>query len=288
MRALLLGSVVLLALAVGGGGRVALGSGDDARTALGGAVAAPAAVVLAQEPGGYPFTTLPPGSALPTDAQCTAILDQHRNPAFEPVPANETANHTNVYQAGYRMPPQELGGYAARVTGDFSGTTDEIIQWAACKWGFDADTVRAQAMQESGWDQAYLGDCNGPLPTQPETNGCASVGILQVKGADIPPDHPFTYPAALVSTAFNVDFTLAVRRQCYEGRISWLNDADVRRQNGRLYGSGDEWGCMGFWYSGRWYNRDAMTYLYQRSEIGEGVQNHYEQQTWLRLNSNRR
>ena len=40
---------------------------------------------------------------------------------------------------------------------------------------------------------------------------------------------------------------------------------------GNTYTAGDEWGCMGFWYSGRWYNRDAMTYLYQRSGLGEGV-----------------
>jgi hypothetical protein len=45
---------------------------------------------------------------------------------------------------------------------------------------------------------------------------------------------------------------------------------------------------MGFWYSGRWYNRDAMTYLYQRSALGEGVQHHYEQQTWLQLRPDRR
>ncbi len=280
MRALLLGAVLLATVGA-------------ARPAAAGLASASVAAASTDAPGAqatvaYPFATLPPGSALPSDARCAAVMEQHRDPTFEPRPENATANQTNVYQAGYRMPPQALGGFAARVTGDFSGTTDEILQWAACKWGFDADTVRAQAMQESGWDQAYLGDCNTGHPTQPETNGCASVGIMQVKGANLPPDHPFTYPAALVSTAFNVDYTLAARRQCFEGRIPWLNDPDVRSQNGRLYSSGDEWGCMGFWYSGRWYNRDALVYLYQRSSLGEGVQNHYEQQTWLRLNATRR
>src|SRR5689334_1563278 len=51
----------------------------------------------------YPFQTLPVGSALPTDAQCTAIMDQHRSPSFEPRPENTEANHTNVYAAGYRF-----------------------------------------------------------------------------------------------------------------------------------------------------------------------------------------
>ena len=38
-------------------------------------------------------------------------------------------------------------------TGNFTGTTDEIIQWAACKWGFDEDTLRAQVAKESYWMQ---------------------------------------------------------------------------------------------------------------------------------------
>ena len=44
-------------------------------------------------------------------------------------------------------------GWYARVTGNFTGTTDQIIQWAACKWGIDEDIVRAQAAKESGWHQ---------------------------------------------------------------------------------------------------------------------------------------
>ena len=100
MRALLLGAVALLAALAGAVG-VAGGAGR---------AAAPS---LAQSAISYPFVTLPPGSPLPSDAQCAAVLEQHHNPAFEPRPANEAANHTNVYQAGYRIPPQELGGYTA-------------------------------------------------------------------------------------------------------------------------------------------------------------------------------
>jgi autotransporter family porin len=36
-----------------------------------------------------------------------------------------------------------------RVTGNFTGTTDEIIQWAAHKWGIDEDVVRSVATAES-------------------------------------------------------------------------------------------------------------------------------------------
>src|SRR5579884_2247822 len=33
--------------------------------------------------------------------------------------------------------------YARYVTGHFTGTTDEILQWAAYKWGFSPDLLRA-------------------------------------------------------------------------------------------------------------------------------------------------
>ena len=45
-----------------------------------------------------------------------------------------------------------------RVDGDFAGTTDEIIQWAACKWGIDEDIVRAQVIKESYWYMSAIGD----------------------------------------------------------------------------------------------------------------------------------
>src|SRR6185436_11761557 len=35
------------------------------------------------------------------------------------------------------------------VTGRYRGTTDEILQWAARKWGFDPDLFRAVATVES-------------------------------------------------------------------------------------------------------------------------------------------
>ena len=49
-----------------------------------------------------------------------------------------------------------------QVTGNFAGTTTEIIQWAACKWGVDEDTIRAAAVQESYWHMNTLGDVCGP------------------------------------------------------------------------------------------------------------------------------
>jgi autotransporter family porin len=146
-------------------------------------------------------------------------------------------------------------GYEPRVTGNFAGTTDRILQWGACKWGIDEDIVRAQAVQESYWRQSTLGDCRGT--TQPGSNGCQSVGILQVKGADIPPTHPGTWPFAYESTAFNVDYTLAVLRACFEGKETWLSNR---------YHAGDIWGCVGRWYSGDWY-LSSGTYIAEVKNI---------------------
>lgn len=187
------------------------------------------------------FATLPPGSALPSESDCATRV---RRSSFEPRPDNATANNTNVFAQGGRLTGSYLNqyGYELRVTGNFTGTTDEIIQWGACKWGIDEDIVRAQSVQESYWHQSTLGDCGAT--TVPETHGCASVGLLQVKGADIPPTHPGTWPFAFQSTAFNVDYMLGVLRACYEGKETWL---------GTGYQAGDIWGCVGRWFSGNWY-----------------------------------
>jgi hypothetical protein len=179
-------------------------------------------------------------------------------------PDNATANHTNVYIQGYRLTGSNLKpyGYEPRVTGNFTGTTDEILQWGACKWGIDEDIVRAQAEMESHWHQSTLGDCLGG--TVAATHGCQSVGILQVKGANIPPTHPGTWPYAYESTAFNVDYMLAVLRSCFEGKETWL---------GNGYHAGDIWGCVGRWFSGDWYG-NSLNYI-------SSVQKNMANKDWL-------
>ncbi len=207
------------------------------------------------------FTTLPPGSLLPSDATCAASV---RPTSTEPRPDNTVANHTNVYAQGKRLTGSYLKpyGYEPRVTGNFTGTTDEILQWGACKWGIDEDIVRAQAEMESHWHQSTLGDCLGG--TVPETHGCQSVGILQIKGANLPPTHPGTWPYAYQSTAFNVDYMLAVMRTCFEGKETWL---------GNGYHAGDIWGCVGRWFSGDWYG-GSLNYI-------AGVQKNMANKDWL-------
>jgi hypothetical protein len=66
--------------------------------------------------------------------------------------------------ASFAIRPRAVGGtyntlwdtwLLKRVDGRFTGTTDEIFQWAACKWGLPDNLARAEAVRESTWFQ-YL------------------------------------------------------------------------------------------------------------------------------------
>ncbi len=207
---------------------------------------------------GY-FATLPPGSTLPSGAECA---ERVRRSDWEPRPANTQANQTKGVR-GIRI---EGGSdtlndrYVSRVDGDFTGTTDEIIQWGACKWGFDEDIARSVAVVESWWKQSHVG------------NEGQSFGLMQVRATV----HINTHPHSINSTAFNVDYALAFRRACYEGEFTWLNSAG--KQGG--YEKGDEWGCVGLWYSGDWYDGfENVPHSGARSYIKE-VKTTFAKRTW--------
>ena len=214
------------------------------------------------------FATLQPGAELPSGAKCAELV--HRS-SWEPRPENRDANST---PGSRRLKIEDANEsftykYGYRVDGNFTGTTDEIIQWASCKWGFDEDRTRARAVEESYWRQSEMGDlsyndevCKSIGFTPP----CwQSYGVLQVKGTV----HKGTYPLAENSTAFNVDYALAWLRACYEGAFdAWL---------GNNYVAGDEWGCIGAWYSGRWYGEEAKKYI-------KRVKHHLANREWLNPN----
>lgn len=213
---------------------------------------------VAPTPSGH-FSTLPVGATLPSDAQCAAAV----RPAAEIRPDNAGYNST----AGSTVQT----GWFARVTGSYTGTTDQIIQWAACKWGIDEDIVRAQAAKESAWHQRNGGDWfGGPCAPGAPTNGsqCAdSVGIMQVRYSAHKPAFAGS-GNALTSTAYNLDYALAVIRSCFEGRETWLNQFE----RGRDYAAGDLWGCVGLWFSGRWY--------YNNADYIAAVQSYLSRRVW--------
>jgi autotransporter family porin len=201
------------------------------------------------------FGTLPPGATLPSDEECAARV---RRGGKELRPSNNTFNMTKGHPAKNFPDP-----IFARVDGDFTGTTDEIIQWAACKWGIDEDIVRAQVAKESWWHQTNLGDFGTdpkacppghPIGADGQANQCPqSVGMLQVRYPYI----SWAFPDAETSSAFNLDVALAARRQCFEGLDTWVTTVEHGDQP---YVKGDIWGCVGLWFAGRWYTQPAKEY----------------------------
>ena len=160
-----------------------------------------------------------------------------------------------------------------RVTGNFTGTTDEILQWAACKWGIDEDVVRAQAWQESRWRQDAAGDVTPNTDVsecgagQWIANGACpeSVGILQVRSKYY---GDYDHMSAWTSTAYNADVTYSEMRQCFDGEVLYPTHLAAHGYQG-----GDLWGCLGWWFSGDWHDAGADDY------IGK-VQAHLEARAW--------
>lgn len=196
-------------------------------------------------------------SARPTPASDRDCAAQVR-PGREVRPENTAANHA-MPPAGYRIPDWPADGYAPqfnavivpRIGGRFTGTTDQILAWGACRWGLPADVVRAMAVEESDWVQSTTGDVSddpeacvgGAQPPCP-----ASFGILQLKARY----RPGSWPYSQQDTAFNVDYALGVIRGCYDGWVTYLHGG---------YRAGDLWGCLGWHYSGEWRDADALGYI---------------------------
>jgi hypothetical protein len=228
---------------------------------------------------GNPGTTLPPGSALPSESACAARV----TPAPENRPDNTTANHqvpTAAQIANLQPWTPTIGmdsksdSLRRQITGNYTGTTDEILQWVACKWGIDVNIVRAEAVQESHWHQNQLGDytTNQSLCPPGTWNGSScyqSYGILQIK---------YTYfktewPMSQQDTAFNAEFVYGWIRNCYEGWTDYLYSL-TPSPGYPSYHAGDIWGCLGFWFSGGWYTSGAINYI-------NIIKQDYQQKPWL-------
>jgi hypothetical protein len=221
--------------------------------------------------GGY-FPTLGPDTQLPGEKACAARVHYSN---WEPRPSNAVENRrTPQRPLTVRNHPdfnaEWNARYRPRVSGNFTGTTEEIIQWAACKWGLSDEMLRGQAVAESDWNMhiegdyedrseghCTLGDRRDPCPT--------SFGILQIKWYYNPDANPYnnSFPMSKNMTAFSLDYTAAMLRGCFQG---WEYFGSQSR--------GDLWGCMGGWYSGDWYDSGAEAY------IGR-VRHQYDTKPWL-------
>ena len=193
---------------------------------------------------------------------------------------NYTANHTvpsslSLVPWGSEM--DYWGRWVANrslVTGNYRGTTNQIIQWAACKWGLDENLLRAVAVQESDWHESMVGDVCGPV-------GEASYGLFQIKNKYCSGSWAWGgYDYTAKYSAFNADFYGAYIRSCldndfYDGG-SWLYGgrtiAQIIATNGFEYAV---WGCVGSWFSGGWYESGASNYI-------SSVQSHLANKDWLK------
>jgi hypothetical protein len=212
------------------------------------------------------FRTLPPGAALPSGARCATWV------RARPLPERKGMNRAANQTTGHRLGPgffdpsatdPRAAELSARVDGAFTGTTEQILRWAACKWGVDEDLVKAQAAAESWWRQTTKGDWAGEPAACPPGHHLGadgrpgecpqSYGILQNRY----PYERSAWPGINQSTAMNADTAYAVWRACFEGYERWLNDVE----RGRQYIAGDGQGCAGRWFSGRWHTRAAEDYI---------------------------
>ncbi len=214
------------------------------------------------------FVLLPPGAALPSESSCASRVVRG---GVELRPENATANQVTptsaqldaLRDAGWSgVDARANAQVLSRVTGAFTGTTDEIIQWAACKWGLDADAVRAQAVLESNWRQGATGAISTTASQWPPGAACTdgthcyqAYGIMQFKWLY----WKSAWPMFRESTAFNLDLALAWRRACFEGWVSFL--AGTAPAGGPAYAAGDYEGCVGEWSSGDWYSSGARNYI---------------------------
>ncbi len=222
------------------------------------------------------FRTLPPGAVLPTGAECAHWVRE--SPEREIRPGNQPANHTIGRHVGAHFfagdTPPANQRIAPRINGDFTGTTEEILRWAACKWGINQQVVFAQAAAESWWRQGLLGDRGtdgsacppGRKPTRKHPQCAQSYGILQNRYSS----EKSAWPGLGDSTAMSADTAYAIWRACYDGDETWLNTV----QHVGRYHRGDLWGCVGRWLTGRWHTPPAQQYIAK-------VQAYLHERIWL-------
>ena len=179
----------------------------------------------------------PTPSPSPSPSNCSTI------PAYTEIRPNNTPfNQTR----GQPTDPNKFTGveswrpYYEKINGACTGTTEQILEWAAKKWGFDqlgyVDLAKAMAVVETWWDQQAVG-----------ANG--EVGILQVR-----PGWP-DWEKAQWSTAYAADYAMAVVRSHYDGN-SWLG----HQTKGRLRDSVAAWECGCAYNGGNWYATRVFEY----------------------------
>ncbi|PZS11770.1 MAG: hypothetical protein DLM64_05985, partial [Solirubrobacterales bacterium] len=223
---------------------------------------------------GGPQTTWAPVGSVPFSDATAAALVAHQ---AESRPDNSAANDyvpTDAQLGAFQSSLDAYGETPARynplyryVTGRpglSNPSTDDLIQWAAHKWGIPEDVIRAQMAVESWWHQSQLGDRTtvssswyGLYPVQAQIAGTSdvyeSMGVMQVRWHADDSLSAGTEPLRWQSTAFNLDYYAASIRYYYDGYCSWCSAG---------YTAGQAWSSIGAWYEpSPWANADAQSYV---------------------------
>jgi len=147
-------------------------------------------------------------------------------------------------------------------------STDDLIQWAAHKWGIPEDWLRAQYVEESYWNSFMLGDVTAVssawyprFPTQarisPGSDVYESMGLAQVRWKPDGSVDAGTEPLRWESAAFNIDYQAAMVRFYYDNpegtRTEWGDSSYVPCQ---------QWDSIGGWNSPYpWHNAEQARYI---------------------------
>ncbi len=244
------------------------------------------------------FTTLPPHSTLPSGRQCAAEIPF----APESIPGNTPFNRTVVTPSelaafraeGYTLETLTSHAQYARIKGNYTGSTDMIMRWAACKYGIDENVVRGQAWAESFWRQWATGD-KRTTQAQCVMDGFTALWnttILLTDGHKV--TCPYccytswsawqtkvyyewkTWPMITNSTSFAAEYRFADTRSCINGdwapyfaRRLAQPGHNTYAEDVAAYASSPSqanldtllWGCIGMHYSGGWYDPAAVKYI---------------------------
>jgi hypothetical protein len=154
-------------------------------------------------------------------------------------------------------------------------STDDLIQWAARKWGIPTDAYRAQIYFESvdiqglQYDKATVSRHDyWQYPSQSRIKPYQvyqTIGISQIKWKPVNKLMPGVEPLRWKSTAWALDYSAATIRYYYDGRCGWC---------GRGYHMGQGWESIGAynapipWVNNakrNWYINKVKTALRNRS-----------------------
>jgi hypothetical protein len=276
-----------------------------------------ASVSRSPHPSGY-FDLLPLGSwsSLPSGRLCKERV--HRS-TWEPRPQNAAPNHTvpaaTAVAASFSARHRSMGAgtYAKRwdswllprVKGNFTGTTDEIFQWAACKWGLKDNMLRGIAVRESTWFQyeTYGSGrcvldygCGDMVSSSTYATKIYCDGLTTTGGYDYQAD----FGSGICPKTFSIAGVMSWDDPAWEAPFpAWKDNQNGTfpfNRNSTAFAvdyvasylrgcyegwvkwlhpdGGDIWGCVGSWYSGDWRSSRANGYI---RRVKNEILNH----TWL-------